>query len=100
MCRNANKMPDLRIRAMWKKGWQAKLRIKYDAGMMSKNSVTALLTRAGAQVGVGEGRPDSSSSDGAGMNYGTFKIIEAVEEKTTPAATETPEGEEKEREIA
>jgi hypothetical protein len=79
ICRNANKMPDLRIRAMWKPGWQAKPRIKYDAGMISKDSVTALLRRAGEQVGIGEGRPDSSASDGAGMGWGAFKIIDAAE---------------------
>jgi hypothetical protein len=79
ICRNANHMPDLRVRAMWEKGWQAKPRVRYDADRLSKESVIALMTRAGMQVGVGEGRPSSSTSDGAGMGWGTFKIISAEE---------------------
>jgi hypothetical protein len=79
ICRNANKMPDLRVRAMWDPGWRAKLRIRYDADMISKDSVVNLLARAGSQVGIGEGRPDSSASDGVGMGWGTFKIVDVSE---------------------
>ena len=32
-----------------------------------------LMARAGAQVGVGEGRPDSKTS--AGLGFGTWEIV-------------------------
>jgi hypothetical protein len=79
ICRNANGMPDLRVRARWNIGWEATLRVKYDSDIISLNSLTHLLTRAGTQVGIGEGRPDSTKSDGAGMGWGTFEIL-AVKE--------------------
>jgi hypothetical protein len=80
-CRNANGQPDIRVRAKWKPGWQAKVRIKYDSDVLSKESVVNLMMRAGSQVGIGEGRPDATSSDGSGMGWGTFKIVDVLEEK-------------------
>ena len=79
--RNANGMPDLRVRAMWDAGWECVLRVKYDSEILSLQSVTNLLIRGGAQVGIGEGRPDSTKSDGAGMGWGTFEVLEASELK-------------------
>jgi hypothetical protein len=70
-------MPDLRVRAMWNAGWEVDLRIEYDAEIIDANSVVNLLVRAGRQIGVGEGRPDSTKSDGAGMGWGTFEVVEA-----------------------
>lgn len=75
ICRNANGQPDLRVRAMWSAGWEANLRLRYDADVLTESGVANLLTRAGFQVGVGEGRPDSTKSDGAGMGWGTFEIV-------------------------
>jgi hypothetical protein len=69
--RNATGVADLRVRAkFWP--WSANLRIQYDAGQFSTTDVANLLLRVGAQVGIGEGRPDSKSS--AGMGWGTFSI--------------------------
>jgi hypothetical protein len=79
VCRNANGMPDLRIRAMWDTGWEVILNIEYDAEMIDSKSVINLLTRAGRQIGIGEGRPDSTKSDGAGMGWGIFEVLEAKE---------------------
>jgi hypothetical protein len=79
VCRNANGMPDLRIRAMWDAGWTAKLRVRYDADMLTAASVANLLVRAGSQVGIGEGRPDTNKSDGSGMGWGTFKVTGMTE---------------------
>lgn len=59
------------IRPMWRK-WSAKLKITYDADQFDANSVYNLLHRAGLQVGIGEGRPDSKKSHG--MGWGTFTI--------------------------
>jgi hypothetical protein len=75
ICRNANGNPDLRVRAMWRAGWEARLRVRYDADVLTESGVANLLTRAGFQVGIGEGRPDSTKSDGAGMGWGTFEIV-------------------------
>jgi hypothetical protein len=64
---------DLRVRAMWDEGWRAHLAITFDADQFSAADVANLLHRAGAQVGIGEGRADSKQS--VGMGWGFFKII-------------------------
>lgn len=76
--RNATGVVDLRARPMWNPGWEAKVRIRFDADMFTVVDVTNLLARAGLQVGVGEGRPDSKSSCGQG--WGTFTIQGGDEE--------------------
>lgn len=53
--------------------WEADVRIRFDADQFTLADVSNLLARVGAQVGIGEGRPDSKNS--AGMGWGTFKII-------------------------
>ncbi len=63
---------DVRWRPMWREGWEAIVRVQYDAGMFSESDIANLLTRVGMQVGVGEGRPDSKTS--TGMGWGTFII--------------------------
>ena len=52
--------------------WKAKIRIRFDADQFTVADVTNLLARAGQQVGIGEGRPDSKNS--AGMGWGCFQI--------------------------
>jgi hypothetical protein len=59
--------------------WSAKIRIRFDADQFTIEDVSNLLSRAGAQVGIGEGRPDSKNS--AGMGWGVFKISEHVDKK-------------------
>jgi hypothetical protein len=63
---------DLRSRAMWQPGWQAKVRIRFDLDQFSLTDVTNLLHRVGQQVGLGEGRADSRSS--TGMGWGFFSL--------------------------
>ena len=65
---------DLRVRAKWQPGWEATVRIKFDADQFSLSDVTNLLHRVGTQVGIGEGRHDSK--DSTGMGWGTFEIVE------------------------
>jgi hypothetical protein len=48
------------------------LRIRFDMEQFSPDDVTNLLIRAGRQVGIGEGRPDSRDSNGLG--YGLFDV--------------------------
>lgn len=60
------------IRPMWRK-WTAKVRIRWDADQFGIQDVANLLTRAGIQVGVGEGRPYSKKSNG--MGWGTFELV-------------------------
>ena len=55
-------------------GWEAKLRIKWDADQFTLEDVANLLSRVGQQVGICEGRPDSKNS--AGMGWGTFRLAE------------------------
>lgn len=52
--------------------WSAKLRIRFDADHISASDVVNLLARAGAQVGICEGRPGAPNSNGIG--FGTFDV--------------------------
>jgi hypothetical protein len=69
--RNANGGCDLRVRAKYWP-WEVEVAMQYDEGQFSATDVTNLLSRVGAQVGLGEGRHDSKAS--AGMGWGTFKL--------------------------
>lgn len=71
--RNANGSTDIRCRPMWDEGWEANLRLKWDADQFSANDVVNLLSRVGMQVGVGEGRADSRNS--CGMGWGHFEVL-------------------------
>ena len=64
--------PDIRPRAMWSPGWEAKLKVRFDADMFTLADVANLLARVGTQVGIGEGRNDSKNSCGQG--WGEFTI--------------------------
>lgn len=69
--RNKTGVVDVRIRPMWRK-WKANLSVEFDADQFSVLDVVNLIDRAGRQVGIGEGRPDSK--DSAGMGWGTFHV--------------------------
>lgn len=69
--RNATGVADIRIRPMWR-DWKITIRVRYDADQFTQSDVVNLISRAGVQVGLGEGRPYSKSSNGLG--YGTFQI--------------------------
>lgn len=71
-CRNATGVIDLRPRPTYFP-WEAVLRVRYDAGMLSEQDIVNLMARVGMQVGIGEGRPDSKQS--AGLGNGLFKIL-------------------------
>lgn len=70
--RNETGVVDIRARPMWRK-WSCKLRIRYDADQFTATDIANLLLRAGMQVGIGEGRPDSKKSL-TGMGWGTWSI--------------------------
>lgn len=72
--RNETGVVDLRARAMWKQGWEMIVKVKYDADQFSTIDIANLMLRAGMQVGIGEGRPDSKKSCGQG--WGTFVLKE------------------------
>jgi len=72
--RNSTGVADIRVRPMWRE-WSATLRIEWDADQFSDQDVLNLLTRAGRQVGIGEGRPDSKDSPGIG--FGLFEVVNA-----------------------
>jgi hypothetical protein len=73
------KTVDISVRPQWLE-WGARLRFKYDADQFTATDVVNLIARVGMQVGICEGRPDSSSS--TGMGWGTFEISD---EKTVRA---------------
>ena len=70
--------PDVRIRPMFDK-WSIVVRVLFDADIFSRTDVANLLMRAGIQVGIGEGRPDSRQS--VGMGWGTFAIENSKDKK-------------------
>lgn len=76
--RNATGVADIRVRPMWRE-WYAYANIRFDADQFTLNDVLNLLARAGQQVGLGEGRPDSKSS--AGLGFGTFEVQSPEEDK-------------------
>jgi hypothetical protein len=69
--RNATGVIDLRCRPLWNE-WAVNLRVRWDADQFSPTDVANLLVRAGRQVGIGEGRPDSRDSNG--IMYGLFSV--------------------------
>lgn len=69
--RNATGVVDIRIRPMWRV-WGALVRLTFDADQFTHTDVVNLLSRAGLQVGIGEGRPFSKSS--AGLGFGLFDV--------------------------
>lgn len=71
-CRNATGVVDLRSRAMWQAGWKMTVKIRFDGDQFTTPDIANLLMRAGMQVGIGEGRPDSKNS--AGVGWGTFQL--------------------------
>jgi hypothetical protein len=71
MGRNATGVADIRIRPLWRE-WRIDLRVRFDADQFSTSDVLNLLDRAGQQVGIGEGRPDSRESNG--MGFGVFQV--------------------------
>lgn len=71
LVRNQTGVADIRIRPIWR-NWSCDLRVRFDTDQFSLTDVANLLNRVGSQVGVGEGRPDSKSSNGLG--FGLFRI--------------------------
>lgn len=71
--KNETGVADLRPRAMFNPGWEATLKIKFDADMFTQTDIANLLMRVGMQVGIGAGRADSPKS--CGMGWGFFEII-------------------------
>lgn len=70
--RNESGVVDLRWRPMWRE-WSAVLKLRWDADQFSATDIVNLLARAGQQVGIGEGRPDSPNSNGLGL--GLFEVV-------------------------
>lgn len=71
LVRNQTGVVDIRWRPMWEE-WSAVVRVRWDAAQFSAQDVINLMARAGMQVGVGEGRPDSKSSNG--MGWGLWEV--------------------------
>lgn len=69
--RNATGVIDIRVRAIFNE-WGCSPRVRYDADLFKTADIVNLMYRAGQQVGVGEGRPDSRES--AGMGFGLFTV--------------------------
>ncbi len=71
--RNDSGVADIRPRPIWAPGWEATVRIRYDAEQFSTEDVLNLMRRVGEQVGIGEGRPDSPNS--CGLGWGLFAVV-------------------------
>jgi hypothetical protein len=83
--RNDDGSFDLRPRPRWKAGtWEIRPKLRYDGDQFFPVDVANLLARVGAQVGLGEGRPDSKKS--AGLGYGLFEVASAESSELTEKA--------------
>ena len=71
MVRLATGVCDISVRPQWLE-WGARLRIRYDADQFTASDVVNLVNRVGMQVGICEGRPGSTNSNG--MGWGTFEV--------------------------
>ena len=71
-----NKTTTITVRPMWME-WGVRLRVSFDADQFSLEDVAELLKHAGAQNGVGEGRPNSKTSTGQG--WGTWTIVDETD---------------------
>jgi len=69
---NANGRCDLRYRPRWKTGWEAIVKVEYDADLLSPESIANLLLRGGLHSGIGAGRPASKKC--AGCGWGTYEL--------------------------
>lgn len=65
--RNDDGSMDLRCRPVWETWSIEDFRVRFDADQFHIEDVANLLMRAGQQVGVGEGRPNSRNSTGIGF---------------------------------
>jgi len=74
LVKNETGVADVRPRPMWRQGWEAVVKVRYDADQFTLEDVANLMMRAGMQVGIGEGRPDSRKS--CGMGWGTFRLAD------------------------
>lgn len=72
LVKNETGVADVRPRPLWKSGWEARVRVRFDTDQFTLEDVANLMLRAGMQVGVGEGRPDSRKS--CGMGWGMFTL--------------------------
>lgn len=71
--RNESGVADIRWRPMWEE-WGAVVHVTWDLDQFSATDVVHLLLRAGLQVGIGEGRPNSPNSNGLG--WGRFEVVQ------------------------
>lgn len=69
--RLANGSADIAVRPQFLK-WTVKLGIEWDCDQFDRSDIVNLCMRAGKQVGVGAGRPNSKTSHG--MGWGTWEI--------------------------
>ena len=76
--RNSTGVTDILVRPMWRE-WKLNVVIRFDADQFTFTDVANLISRAGEQCGLGEGRPFSKNSNGLG--YGTFKIAKQTEDE-------------------
>lgn len=72
--RNQTGVLDIRVRPLWRE-WSADVRVRFDEDQFTASDVVNLLSRAGQQVGIGEGRPFSRQSNGLGFGLFTVKNI-------------------------
>ena len=70
--KNDSGVADIRARPQWAPGWEAEVRIRFDADRFSSEDILNLMHRVGQQIGIGEGRPDSR--DSCGVGWGVFRV--------------------------
>lgn len=71
--RNSNGRCDLRYRPMWDAGWEATVKVQFNADVLGVESITSILIHAGMECGIGAGR--KASRQCAGCGWGSFEVI-------------------------
>ncbi len=57
--------------------WQLRVKVEYNARLVSEDQLLALIDQAGWGVGICEGRPERSSA----LGWGRFERVERGDEK-------------------
>lgn len=74
MAKTTTGVATIAIRGLWEPGWEAAVRVRWDADQFSATDIVNLMSRFGQQAGIGEGRNDSRNSNGQG--WGEFEVMQ------------------------
>lgn len=69
-----NKIASIRYRPRWRR-WELRIRILFDADLISAKFLIEMIRRVGINSGLGEGRDGTVYNTSGGMGYGTYQLV-------------------------